>query len=57
MNQEAKVKELVDMITMSKEKKHNYWSDIASVICCERSDVYLRTLIGKVRSNFEASYL
>lgn len=54
-NEEAQFQELVDLITDSRDKKPSYWSDIASIICCERSDVYLRSLVSKVRSFFQTT--
>ena len=29
--------------------KKNYWQDISNIICCKRSDIYLRSLIEKIR--------
>lgn len=39
---------IINLITKSDESDKNYWGELASVICCERSDVYLKALIGKV---------
>ncbi len=39
---------LANSFLIHHEKEVNYWSDIASIICCSRSSVYLRSLTRKV---------
>lgn len=43
---------IVNLITKGNEQEKNYWGELSSVICCERSDVYLRALMGKVQDHF-----
>ena len=52
MNQEAYIQMVANLITEENDFKKNYWSELASVICCERSDVYLKSLTTKVRDFF-----
>ena len=44
---------IVDLISQGVELKKNHWAEIASVICCERSDVYLKALIKKTRDYYQ----
>ena len=43
---------IVDMIGSGAEAKKNHWGEIASVICCMRSDVYLQSLIKKTKDYY-----
>lgn len=42
------LQKIIKRITLEKEMEINYWGELASVICCDRSDVYLRSLLNKV---------
>ena len=44
---------IVDLIGSGAEAKRNHWGEIASVICCRRSDVYLQSLIKKTKDYFQ----
>ena len=43
---------IVNLITGENDSDRNLWSELASVILCERSDVYMRSLMGKVKDFF-----
>ena len=43
---------IADLITSGSRDNRNHWGEIASVICCARSDVYLKTLIAKIKDYF-----
>lgn len=35
----------------SVQQEKNFWGEIASIICCDRSDVYLQSVIKKIRDH------
>ena len=42
------LQKIIKHITMEKGMEINYWGELASVICCDRSDIYLRSLLNKI---------
>ena len=31
-------------------EKTNYWGELASIICCDRSDIFFRTLMRRIKT-------
>ena len=55
LNQEKFTQKMFDAIANEEEITRNFWAELASVICCDRSDVYLRSLCNKVRKHYNPS--
>ena len=53
LNENEFSKQVMKLITDNNDSKRNYWGEIASIICCERSDTYLRSVMEKVKDQYK----